>query len=46
MNKFYGRETYKIRNKEKEQTMKKRWKTLESLYGFLGVSIRLSRTLT
>ena len=29
MNKFYGRENYKIRNREKKETMKKRWKTLE-----------------
>ena len=29
-NKFDGRENYKIRNREKEETMKKRWKTLES----------------
>ena len=29
-NKFDGRENYKIRNREKEGTMKKRWKTLES----------------
>ena len=28
MNKFYGRENYKIRNREKEETMKKRWKNL------------------
>ena len=29
-NKFDGRENYKIRNREKEGTMKKRQKTLES----------------
>ena len=29
-NKFYGRKNYKIRNKEKEEIMKKIWKTLES----------------